>query len=661
MIYLIDLFCGFGGVTFGIEQVRINGKKPCTVVACVNHDALAIESHKRNHPDALHLIEDIRNPVVIEKLKVLVDRIRRDDPTAEIHIWASLECTHFSNAKGGESRNPDSRTLAEFLPNYVTALNPDHVWIENVKEFRSWGPLTPKVEWKNRRRKDPEERFVGSFSPVKYDKKKKQFHPHWIPESKEKGKDYLRWVNSMCDLGYDYDHQILCCANYGDPTIRVRYFGQFCRKSTFAIHWPEQTHSKNPVEGGLFKPLKKWVPVRECLDLEEHGESIFDRDKDLVDRTLERIYHGLIKFVAKGDDSFLHLYYSGEPHKKVKSLDAPSPTVTGFGNLGTVKVAFLNQAYGGDPKHQHRSLDAPAPTITTVPHEHLVVPAFIQKYNSNNAKTLTNKGASLDDPCHTITCQPRMTVVHTENLFIHKYKTGQKGTSLDDPAHTLTSQFGQTPVSGDFLVQYNGKPGYYEHSLDKPCGTLTTKDRFFKVQWLPMQYKGENNNSSVDDPAWSLTTNPKHHIATAIPWVMNTQFDNKGGSVDEPSHTLIARMDKKPQYLVQGTFGEEAQGPSFLAYSPNGHPVGVIVHESDSEPLKKIKYFMAHYGLIDIKMRQLFIKEMLRITSLPDDYAMAGNKNQHKKFIGNSVPTKTVSAMFQAYCDARLKALKIAV
>ncbi|MGK4567819.1 DNA cytosine methyltransferase [Flavobacterium sp. 3HN19-14] len=142
IIFWIDLFCGAGGTSTGIHHAKANAK----VIACVNHDAVAIESHQRNHPECMHFVEDIRDFEVVMKLKVMVDELRKKHPGCIINIWASLECTNYSKAKGGLSRNADSRTLAEHLDMYLEHLSPDHLYIENVREFLEWVRFELKKE-----------------------------------------------------------------------------------------------------------------------------------------------------------------------------------------------------------------------------------------------------------------------------------------------------------------------------------------------------------------------------------------------------------------------------------------------------------------------------------------------------------------------------------
>ena len=139
-VIYIDLFCGAGGTSTGVHLARHAGDPCAKVIACVNHDANAIASHAANHPDALHYTEDIRT-LELGPLTAHAARMRRQYPDAFVVLWASLECTNFSRAKGGLPRDADSRTLAEHLFRYIEALNPDYIQIENVEEFMSWGDL----------------------------------------------------------------------------------------------------------------------------------------------------------------------------------------------------------------------------------------------------------------------------------------------------------------------------------------------------------------------------------------------------------------------------------------------------------------------------------------------------------------------------------------
>ena len=183
-LLVIDLFCGAGGTTTGIEAATDkNGNKIAKTIACVNHDQLAIESHKANHPDCLHFIEDIRQ-LGLDRLIEHKNRMLGKYRGAKVKLHASLECTHFSNAKGGDSRDEDSRSLALDMPRYIKALNPDFFTIENVKEFMSWGEMSQryckKQGWqiiRDRKKAYFDIPFKGNESKYKAENIKARFIP----------------------------------------------------------------------------------------------------------------------------------------------------------------------------------------------------------------------------------------------------------------------------------------------------------------------------------------------------------------------------------------------------------------------------------------------------------------------------------------------------
>lgn len=518
----IDLFCGAGGTSTGVERATLNGKKCAEVIACVNHDKNAIASHAANHPHALHFTEDIRT-LDLTQLVEHTNNKRAANPDALVVLWASLECTNFSKAKGGMPRNADSRTLAEHLFRYIEALTPDYIYIENVEEFMCWGDLDENGK----------------------------------PASKDRGRLYMKWINNVCKYGYRFAHRLLNSANYGAYTSRTRFFGIFA-KDNLPIVFPEATHCKNGKQD-MFSSLKTWKPVREVLELENEGKSIFDRDKPLADKTLERIYAGLIKFVAGGKDAFLVKYNSMSLSGKYTppSIDEPCPVVATQNRLGVAKVQFLCKHFSGDPNGKSISVDGPCGTVTTKDHHSVVSTQFIDAYYGNGN----------------------------------------------------------------------------EHSIDLPAPTVTTKDRLSLVTsyFMDEQY-GNGIPVSIDRPANTITTTPKQNLVQVDKFIMNPQYTSSGGSIDKPCFTLIARMDKMPPYLVS-TEKRESQ---------------IMVYESDTPAMRKIKEFMAIYGIVDIKMRMLNIGELKRIMGFGSDYTLVGTQAEQKKYIGNAVEVNMAMALCKA-------------
>lgn len=306
----IDLFCGAGGTSTGVESATLDGQKCAKVIACVNHDANAILSHQANHPDTLHFTEDIRT-LDLTALVVHLNRMKRKYPNALVVLWASLECTNFSKAKGGQPRDADSRTLAEHLFRYIAQLDPDYIQIENVEEFMSWGDMDDKGH----------------------------------PISRLKGCSYVRWCNRIMSYGYHYDWRLLNAADFGAYTSRKRFFGQFAKKG-LPTAFPIPTFSKEG-DNGMFHMYKKWKPVRDVLDMNDTGQSIFERKKPLCEKTLKRIYAGLIKFVAGGKDGFLIKYNSMNQNGKyvAPGIDAPCPAVLTTPKQKVVDCFLMNPQF----------------------------------------------------------------------------------------------------------------------------------------------------------------------------------------------------------------------------------------------------------------------------------------------------------------------------
>ncbi len=552
----IDLFCGAGGTSSGVEYARVNGEKCAKVVACVNHDRNAILSHQANHPDAIHFTEDIRT-LELSPMVEHLHRMKTEYPDAYVVLWASLECTNFSRAKGGQPRDADSRTLAEHLFRYIEALQPDYMQIENVEEFMCWGELDENGK----------------------------------PISRHKGSSYLRWVRHVCEYGYTYDWHLLNAADFGAYTSRKRFFGQFARKG-LPIAFPAQTHAKATVPSGspdgrtLFPDqYSPWKPVREVLDLQDEGSSIFTRSKPLCEKTLERIYAGLVKFVAGGKDNadaWILKYNSTnqDGHHNPPGIDEPCPVVAVQNRLGLVKCRFLSKQFSGDPKSKNQSIDRPAGTVTTVDHH-----AFVTVYYGNG----------------------------------------------------------------------------YNSSVEEPAPTVTTKDRLSIVncQFLDSQY-GKGKPSSIDAPAPTVVNKPKQSLVScsvcgdsvAAKFLLNPQFNSHGSSIDNPCFTLIARMDKMPPYLVSTV----PEG------SPSGEPqLAIVIYDTDSPMTRKVKQFMAAYGLIDIRMRMLKISELKRIMGFPDSYILVGTQAEQKKYIGNAVEVNMSRVLCEALSRRLQKDKKLAV
>jgi DNA (cytosine-5)-methyltransferase 1 len=438
LFIVIDLFCGAGGTTTGFALAELEGSGIAKVIACVNHDKKAIKSHWMNHPEVKHFEEDIRT-LELTELIALVGYYRNKYPNAYLVLWASLECTNFSNAKGGQPRDADSRTLANHLDRYIVALDPDYIQIENVVEFMSWGPLDDKGK----------------------------------PVSRKNGQDWMKWRNLICSHGYRDEWREMNSANYGAYTSRNRLFGVFARP-WLPIVFPEPTHSKKvdinkPVGAyyqnsfGEVRSLEKWKAVKEVLDFEDEGESIFNRKKPLSDKTLERIYAGLIKYVAKGDTAFISKYFSGRPKGKVNSVNDPAPTVTTFGGSSLVQPISLLKynSTNKNGKHIPPSLEQPCPVVSTHGRLGIVQGEFLAHYYGNGFCS------SLNEPCPTLRTKDGATLVQCDS-FIMPTNYDNKPKSIDEPAPTITAN-----RKHHYIV--NPSHGGHSTSTDAPCPVIVAR------------------------------------------------------------------------------------------------------------------------------------------------------------------------------------------
>lgn len=486
-LFVIDLFCGAGGLSEGVEEARLNGNRCAKVVCCVNHDKNAILSHDANIPDALHFIEDIRT-LELSPINTIVERIRELYPDSMIMLHASLECTNFSKAKGGQPRDADSRTLAEHLFRYIDVIDPDYIQIENVEEFMSWGDMDEKGK----------------------------------PISMDKGRLYQKWVRNVKKYGYNFEHRILNAADFGAYTTRKRFFGIFAKKS-LPIVFPEPTHCKGGRQD-MFSRLEKWKPVKDVLDFSDEGTTIF-REKPLAEKTLERIYNGLIKFVAGGKDAFLVKYNSMNRTGKYNApgIDEPCPVVTTQNRLGVAQVCFLSKQFSGHPESKNVSVEEPAGTITCRDHH-----AFVSAHYGNGFNR------SVNEPSATVTTKDRLSLV-TPRFIANEYSGGGQHTSIDNICPAI---------------------------LTNPKQKLITCK-----PWI-MNTSFSNIGSNIEEPAQTITANRKWH------YLMNPQFNSAGSSVDNPCFTLIARMDKMPPYLVATESGQIA-----IEIYDNDSPMTVKIKE----------------------------------------------------------------------------------
>lgn len=352
---IIDCFAGGGGASVGIEMAL---GRPLDIA--INHDPQAIRMHKVNHPDTLHLTEDI--------FKVDLQRYVKGRHVAL--MWASPDCTSHSKAKGGQPRKSGLRILPWAVYKHAKTILPDVIIMENVEEIQQWGPLDENGH------------------PIK----------------ERQGEDYKKFISAMKGLGYIFDSRELVAADYGAPTTRKRWYAIF-RRDGKDIVWPEQTHFKDS------EP--KWKQCGEYIDWSDLGKSIFDRPKPLADATQKRIANGIRKYILEREPYIVQdkraaafiIQYHGEQKAgdaRGQLLSEPIKTIDTSNRYGLV-TAFITKFYKSGIG---QGCDEPLHTITTSPGHFGLVSAFLIKYYG------TGGGQELKMPLATITTKDRFGLVN---------------------------------------------------------------------------------------------------------------------------------------------------------------------------------------------------------------------------------------------------------
>lgn len=558
---VLDLYCGAGGSSKGIFDSKV-----AEVVVAINHSELAIKAHQINHPRTVHLREDITE----------VDPLSLRRYGCFDALWGSPSCKHHSKAKGNGDYDNKDRMHMDQVRRYALALDIPVVFVENVEEVLTWGPVIPRLDPKT--------------GLPKLDRKGNIVTQ---PDPERLGEYYHHWVKLFREAGYSYQYRLINSADHGALTSRVRYFGVFLKQG-YRFAWPQPSHHRTGAAG-----LKKWEAVSQALDFWRPAESIFDRDDPLVDNTLERIYAGLVKYVAKGDKAWLIKYRGNnkEGWNYGKPLSEPVPALATENNFYVGQVhfldAFLTKEYSGDPASKTVPLDRPAGTVTTIDHHHLVQLGFLH----NPGHRGYSRGVEQPSPV-VVARQDKAPLELVQLSLIDTRRHTNTPRGVDVPLATVTTN--PTLDLLNFLVVYNGTSTAV--SCDQPSPTVTCKDRLAltSLSWIHKNYGPPWSHQSIDVPGHCLTTShSKFELAQA--WIGAPAF----------------------QFRV-----------------------------TDTEPMRRIKEFCMAFGIGDITKRGLVVPELQRIQGFGDDYILAGSETKKKEQLGNAVVPIVAQRLMEAHVNA---------
>ncbi|MGI6926965.1 DNA cytosine methyltransferase [Enterobacter hormaechei] len=674
---IVDNFAGGGGASTGIEMAI--GR---SVDIAINHDPNAVAMHTTNHPDTLHYCESVYE-------------VRPKIATAGRPValaWFSPDCRHFSKAKGAKPVEKAIRGLAWVVLRWGLDVKPRVMKLENVEEFKTWGPLLA-----GEMRPDPAragetfEAFIGMLTTgISAD------HPALAEccEFLNISLDSEEAARLVKGLGYAVEFRELRACDYGAPTIRKRFF-MVMRCDGKPIVWPEPTHGdpKSPaVQAGKLAP---WRTAAECIDWSIAAPSIFGRKKPLAENTLKRIARGIQRFVLDNPTPFIvkcnHTSNrSGYDCFRGQSLNEPLQTITkkhGYAIAVPHLTKFRTGATG-------QEVTEPVPTISAGTSKRpggnghalgMVEAALTPFLAGNGGSEYQAKPRPLEKPAHTILKQSRACVVAP---VIARQFGASTGHRADEPSATITAGGGgKSQLVMPTLIQmgYGERPGQEPRvlQLDNPLGTVTAGGNKFATvsAFLAKHYGGNYAGPGVglDEPAHSVTTVDHHAVVAAHLMVNNT--GHPGGVVDQPTHTITTGNHHAAvtSHLVKlrGTCrdGQRTDQP-MPTITAGGTHVGEVktmlaVDGYDEQRAQQALAFLREYcgpdstglvtldgvvyRIVDIGMRMLQPHELYRAQGFPEWYIIDQDfrgvkyaKDKQVARCGNAVPPPFAEALVRA-------------
>lgn len=646
---LIDNFAGGGGASTGIEAAF--GR---AVDIAVNHDEAAIAVHTANHPGTQHYCQSI----------FAVDPLEATQGRPVLLAWFSPDCKHHSKAKGGQPRDKNIRDMAWVVPHWIERLKnatyegegaPQVIMLENVEEFRQWGPLD------------------GEGKPIK----------------ERAGEEFDLWVRQIRRHGYKVEWKELRACDYGAPTSRKRLF-LIARRDGLPIVWPAATHGRpDSVEVRTGK-LLPWRTAAECIDWSIPCPSIFDRKKDLKPATCARIAAGVMRYVVNSAKPFIVPLTHGGGEGRVYDVDAPIPTVTGAhrGEMGIVvphvaTMANRDKPFSGADEPMHTvvatgckkavvgstligvggrrgqspplPVDGPWPTQTAKADaaiaEAQLAPVFTRTAHGEQDKSGKKRGRGsheVTEPFPTVTVSQDSALTAASLVKLRK---GCIGNAPGEPLGVISAESEHHGIAAATMVQmgYGEREGQAPRTLDleEPLGTVVAGGgKHACVTAFLGKYHPGNVGGSVEDPLPTVTANsfvkrgggaPPLAVTTAHLEQANTGM--VGHDMREPVSTIVGKGCT--QRLVETTLLEEGALPPEMmeravrvaAFLIKYYGSEVGQHQAVDVPLDTITTLprfavvtvtidAVTYVIVDIGMRMLVPRELANAQGFPPHYVL---------------------------------------
>lgn len=602
---IIDSFAGGGGASTGIEWAL--GRSPDFAV---NHDDEALLMHAANHPDTVHLKENI--------WKVDPRALTKGEPV--FLLWASPDCRHHSKAKGGAPVSRSVRGLADVVLVWAETVSPQIILLENVEEFAQWGPLG------------------GDGKPCPL----------------QKGAEFARWVRHLEKLGYAVEWRELRACDYGAPTIRKRLF-LVARRDHKPILWPAQSHAKPADPRVVAGVLKPWRTAAEIIDWSLPCPSIFltrpeakaaklQVVRPLADKTMARIARGFKRHVLDRAEPFVvTLNHSGEGFRG-QGLGEPFRTVTSARDAHGLTVPYLAGVGGRMGQSGERPVDKPYHTNTTKADTVVVTPFLSYAQQGGGVRPA-------DEPHHTICANAKDQNQIVTGFLVPRYgeRPGQepRSRSVEVPAPVVVPTGNGGDLAACYLAQQN--TDMIGHDAETPLSTIVGKGcTQTPVMGFLATLRRNTNAIGADEPVGTISTSGAHHAAV-VPFV--TSYYSSGGqdaAADAPLPTVPTKARFSP------ITSDIALPPLTLAMAERARQVAAFLraHGAWDGPGEFVT--LGDFIVWDIGMRMLTPPELARAQGFPESYDItAGGRltetaQRHK--IGNSVCPPLAEAVARANC-----------
>ena len=670
---VVDFFCGGGGAGTGLEM----GLGRAVNVA-KNHSPQAISMHTVNHPGAVHYATDVFD----------------GDPDTECGGKAvgwfhmSPDCTHHSQAAGGQPRKREIRNLSWIGLKWAGMKRPRVISLENVKQILQWGRLIAKRDKETGRvvKLGGEVAAPGEVVPVG-----QQF---LIPDPKQRGKTWRRFVALLESMGYVVEWKVIRACDFGAPTSRERLF-MIARCDGQPIVWPEPTHAKKPAKG-----QQKWKTAADCIDFTDLGKSIFGRKKDLAPATMRRVAKGMKKFVIDSAAPFIVpiANWSGET---VQSADEPLRTVTSYpkgGAFSVVSPIIAPATHQGNDR-----INDPLPTVTCANRGELTLISPVMV--GAGGPVYASHPVTADHPIGTLMTRSHRAVAsacivqagHGEGSGANKRRSHGVN-DICGPIGTVTASGGGQSVSTAVMIQANGgfntthakdirdpmttvtntgsqqqlvtatlvtnTTGHAPTDLDCPVPTVTTGQHHALTTAHLVHLRGNCDARDLNDPLHTVSAGGQHHgLVSAF---MERAFGGSvGQALEEPAPTITAGGGGKSS-LVSLTLSPEHEAGALrvaaflISYygteniSACNAPAPTITTK-DRLAMVTVMVKGTPYVIVDICLRMLKPAELYKAQGFPADYIISHGadgkpftKTQQVHMCGNSVSPPPMAALARA-------------